>query len=331
MNLFAIRLYQNNNCPAMKRKILTLVLAWLLVAPSWACDICGCASGNFFFGALPLYRNHFVGLRYRQTNWKSWYDRADNRLHSSEKFHTAEVWGRWNPGAKMQITASLPYSINYQWMDGVEKREKGVGDALAVLSYNVLDNILLTAQNKNIQQVWWVGSGLKLPTGKYAFRENSSDVANPNFQLGTGSLDAIFQTLYSIRYQRVGISVDGTFKLNGTNRFDYRFGNRLQANASVYTVQKIKSVGLMPYAGFGAEWMKQDKDAGKPNTYTGGYLYQAQAGTDVYLKQWSLGAGMRVPLAQQIGGGVLESNISFFVQLNYLIGPNTLLQSKSKK
>lgn len=286
-----------------------------------ACDICGCGAGNFFLGSQPMVQRHFVGVSMRSMRFRSWYDRQDGRLHSMEHFRTVELQARWLPHRRWQIQARLPIGFNRQLMDGQVKTLQGMSDAALLVQYNLLDKLgLLDDQQQLVQQQWWAGAGAKLPTGRYDYTADPTEVANPNFQLGSGSTDALISTQYSIRINRVGLMADALWRLNGRNANDYQFGHRWQTNLLLYTVQKWKKTGVQAYAGMGADWMKVDNSRGVKNEYTGGYLVAAQAGIDVYVGNCWLGGLVRVPVHQQQGGGVLDQQINASLHMNILLG-----------
>lgn len=303
-----------------RRLMLVFVCATASTAAT-ACDICGCGAGNFFLGSQPMVRRHFVGLTVRSIRFRSWYDRQDGRLHSMEHFRTLEWQGRWLPHRRWQVQARLPIGFNRQLMDGQVKSLQGLGDAAVLAQYNLLDKLgLLADKKRSVQQQWWVGGGMKLPTGRYDYSPDPAEVANPNFQLGSGSTDALLTTQYSMRINRVGLMADAVWRRNGSNSNGYRFGHRWQTNLSVYTVQKWKQTGLQAYAGMGVDWMQADDNNGTKNEYTGGYVAAAQAGVDVFVGNCWIGGLVRIPVGQRQGGGVLDQQINASLQFNFLLG-----------
>src|SRR5690606_27918783 len=92
------------------------------------------------------------------------------------------------------------------------------------------------------------GGGIKLATGNY---QNSSEgeLLNPNLQLGSGSYDFLANIIYTIRYNKIGINTDVTYKYNTENKNHFKFGNKIGASARLFTILKIKECAIMPNAG----------------------------------------------------------------------------------
>jgi hypothetical protein len=60
--------------------------------------------------------------------------------------------------------------------------------------------------------------GLKLPTGASDFNAyDMSEVANPYFQLGTGSLDVPLNLVYTLKKNEFGINLNLLYQLNFGN------------------------------------------------------------------------------------------------------------------
>lgn len=59
-----------------------------------ACDVCGCSIGGNYFGILPQFHRHFVGIRYSEQSFRSAHSLSAARLgnyDSDEQFRTRRV------------------------------------------------------------------------------------------------------------------------------------------------------------------------------------------------------------------------------------------------
>ncbi len=86
-----------------------------------------------------------------------------------------------------------------------------------------------------------MGAGLKLPAGKYNvnFKNASTPdlqelLGDVNSEMGTGSLDFIANTIYTIQFKRFGISTTANYKINSSNKSDFKFGDRFTINSFAY-------------------------------------------------------------------------------------------------
>jgi hypothetical protein len=291
----------------MIRKLLGLFLLGGWLAPAaLACDICGCGVGNYYFGIMPQFHRQFVGVRYRVSAFDSHLGLGlDNRFASQETFRTAEAWLRFYPGKRWQVMAFLPYQFATQTTQGQTREMSGLGDVTALANYILLNNSTDTVAHR-FKHTWLVGGGAKLPTGRYQFDPaDAGQVANPNFQLGTGSADLLLTTQYTVRHRRVGLSADATWKLNSANRQGYRFGQRLSGNLSAFYVRRVGPVGLMPNLGAYAEWAAADTRHQRTVEYTGGGAVFANLGIEVFWKRLALGGSYQRPVAQHLAQGHL--------------------------
>lgn len=289
----------------------------LTALPGMACDICGCGNGSSFFGILPQSHRGFVGLRYGYKSYSSHLSSVN--LRSEETFQKAELWGRFYPVRKLQVLAFVPYFVNRQTLlkTGDQTTLSGLGDASVLVNYNLL-NTLMDSTTHQIDHSLLLGGGVKLPTGRYRYDPLSeTDVANANFQLGTGSVDVMLNAVYTVRYRQWGINTDATYKLNGTNSNRYQFGNRTMVNTSLLYFGRIGGVTLVPNAGVTYENARRDREQGVINTRTGGYTTFATAGAESYFGNVSMGLNYQKPVVQNLSNGELRANsrLNFHVTL----------------
>ncbi|MDP1051393.1 hypothetical protein, partial [Klebsiella quasipneumoniae] len=78
------------------------------------------------------------------------------------------------------------------------------------------------------------------PTGRFKYDLNSSEeVANPNFQLGTGSTDFLLNAIYTVRYNQWGLNTDLTYKINTKNSNQYQYGNKLTTALTAFYTKDV--------------------------------------------------------------------------------------------
>jgi hypothetical protein len=302
----------------MKRLLLGICLLFTLPTTLLACDICGCGVGSYYFGMMPQFHRNFVGIRYRFSNFDSHVGLAAH-LATREYFQTTELWARYYVRPRLQILAFIPYSFNRQETTTDMLRLQGLNDMMLMANYN-----LLKMKHDSIPQLFkhnlWVGGGVKLPTGKHQYIESDlSQVANPNFQLGTGSLDFLTNLTYTIRYKKVGINADLTYKINTANKDQYHFGNRLTSNVSLFYVQKVGKVGIMPHAGVYIENSQIDKRQNKEVLDTGGYFVANTIGLELYYKRFSIGANYQTPMTQNLANGHIKAHQRGLIHLSFML------------
>lgn len=263
-----------------------------------ACDMCGCANSGSFFGVLPQSHMRFVGVRYRIKDFDSHLNSA--MLKTKEHYQTTELWGRFYPFKKTQLLVFLPYNSNKQTtLSGRTARIEGLGDASMIMHYNVR-NTFWDSTEHHINQNLLIGGGIKLPTGKYKYEDTGEEGANPNFQLGTGSVDFILNAIYTLRYHDWGLNLDASHKINTTNANGYRFANRTNGSLTAFYTAKFGSFTMMPNIGTMTEYSNKDTRNGIENSFTGGWIMTANAGIELYYKRFSSGITFQKPVVQNL-------------------------------
>lgn len=282
----------------MKKYILFI----LFIVPglrAQACDVCGCSLGGNYFGILPQYSKNFIGVRWSQAKFHAHMNHQSNHLlpeSSEDTFNKMEIWGRFYVTPKVQVFAFIPY--HYNSMKGTVQNvsSQGLGDITLAGNYlliNTGENYIGTFKHTLV-----AGAGIKLPTGE--FKKTDNDVLlNPNFQLGTGSVDFLLTTVYTLRFQQLGITTESGYKMNTKNSNQYLFGNQFHLASQLFYWQNIGAFALLPNGGLYYENGKRHKDGEIIQPNTGGYNYSVTAGLDVYYNNMTLGFNFKHPLKQQ--------------------------------
>ncbi len=290
-----------------------LLFAFLTGSNASACDVCGCGAGSYYFGIAPQFSKNFIGLRYRQQQFTS--HPGSRVFQTAESFHSMELMGRWFPHRKWMLTASIPYAFQEQRDSEGLKTLNGMADMTFMANYLLFDWAGFDGLSVS-RHTLALGAGLKLPTGSYRYSElDLTDVANPNFQLGTGSTDAVAALQYIFRHRSWGLWSDVSVKINSANPDGYRFGHMAAGNMSVFYVKEFAGMALMPSAGLYAETRKMDNGNGARVVETGGHLANATAGLNLFIGRFVLGAQFLKPVAQNLGQGHFRAEKQFMCNL----------------
>lgn len=305
------------------KKIFLIILMGCLFSSnskSLACDLCGCGNGGSFWGIMPQSHRAFVGLRYGQKSYDSRLNSLSSQTH--EDFWKTELWARAFPFKKVQVLAFVPYNFNRQTIlkTGNQLDLQGLGDISTYWHYNLLNTITDTIPHKVYHNLL-IGGGVKLPTGRYQYDLLSdNEVADPNFQLGTGSTDFMANIVYTIRYKSWGLNYDFLYKMNTYNANEYRFGNRINTNLSaLYFIRIGSEVTLIPNVGVAYESASTDEESGIRNIRTGGDALFGSFGMESYFNKISMGVNYQSPITQNLSNGELRANSRLNIHFTLMI------------
>ena len=299
------------------KKLFTLTIFLLFIAPAFACDICGCSSGNYFLGPFPQFKRHFFGVRYSIRSYESRVA-ADGEEFSKDFYQSAELWGGWNMSKKWQLLAFVPYNINKQTSDDGTRITNGLGDVSFIVNHKIIDERHTGKSGNRISQQLWIGGGAKLPTGKFS-PDELDIIPDANNQAGTGSLDFILNTMYTIHINDWGINSDVNYKINQSAK-DFRFGNRLNATAFAFRsfANKTGTTTFNPNAGLMYEHLDANTLTTAKIVNTGGDALLAAAGLEVNFATMAVGVNAQVPITQNLSNHQTKTNMQGMVHVSFL-------------
>ena len=296
------------------KKIIAITIFVSFALSSFACEICGCGLGNYYIGLLPTFKHRFIGMRYHYGTFATRLT-DDPTQFSNDRYQTLEIWGGWNVSKKVQLLAFIPYNFNHQVSDEGVTNLKGVGDIAVLMNYQ-----LWNKTKNNITNQLYIGGGLKLPTGRFAIEEGDPDVAAvANTQRGSGSADALISLMHTIHFTNWGINTSAIYKLNTTNKNDYRFGNKFTGNSSVFYTARTKNMVWSPNIGLVYEHTGQSRLSKAKIDLTGGYLLQSSFGIEAGFGKIAAGINARLPLSQNFADGQTKSKLKTMVHVSFAI------------
>ena len=231
------------------RILCTIFMVLMGGVSMYACDICGSNSGGGQLGILPNYQRHFVGVRYRFSSFYSLHAGSDSKF-ASDTFQTAELFARFVAHPNVQIFVSAPFLSTQHWEGNLAQKVQGIGDVSLLATYlllNTTDSLAHTCKH-----ALQVGGGVKLPTGAYQLVQNKHTLP-VGIQPGSGSVDALANVLYTLRYRKVGLNIDANYRYTTTNPDLYKQGNRVSGTARIFYWRSVKNTTILPHVGISLE------------------------------------------------------------------------------
>jgi hypothetical protein len=298
------------------KKIVLACFLFFLLQDSFACDICGCSSGNYFIGPFPLFHKHFFGSRYTFRSFRSAV--ADDPSQFSKDFYqTIELWGGWNIGKKWQVLGFVPYNFNRQNSDDGLTKSNGLGDITLIVNYNLLNKQSKDKGGNTINQQLWVGAGLKIPTGKFSPDPNDI-IPTASNQAGTGSVDYLLNAMYAIHLKNWGLNSSVNYKINRKAE-GYQFGDRFSSSAFVFRSFNSGTTVFNPNAGLLFENLQANKLDGAKVPDSGGNALLAAAGLEIGFNKISVGFNAQLPLSQNFSNGQTTTKVRGMVNVTFTL------------
>ena len=283
----------------MIKKTFLLITLSMIGVRIMACDVCGCSLSGLYFGFIPVQNTHFVGLKYNMASFDAFIDNDDYYFedeYSEDTYQRVELVGRFSLGKRVQLRYMVPYLYNV--MDGSHQhvRSHGLGDPMALVYYS-----LLNPQNTGVETIMHslnIGGGLKFPLGDYE-KTDQEEIINRNFQLGSGSLDYLVSANYTLRYQKMGINTEGSYKINSANKHEYRFGNQANISANLFYYVEGDIYSVVPFVGAYYEKANYHTNNEIREGNTGGDSWLGTLGIQFFTGALTFNAQYQIPVKQQ--------------------------------
>lgn len=295
------------------KQMLILVMLFVSIGESRACDVCGCVIGTQQFGIIPQFDRHLVGLRYSYRSFLA--DHGNNEDSPNEFFNTTEFVSRYVVADDWQVFVSVPY----QWSSKQETyglfETSGLGDITVSAMYSIFKQKM--SKNEKWIHNLQVGAGLKLPTGSHSY-VNEYQEWYPGLQNGTGCKDLMLNANYIVRQGKLGLATELSYRVNGLNKErDFRFGNRASVSANLFYVHSLDQLSIMPTFGVALEHAVQDEYQNEQVDFSGGHTTSMNIGVQVFTNNLSIGVSAHPVISQNVGDGFIQAKSRVSATMNF--------------
>ncbi len=317
-----------------KTKLLAFCCFLSVSYASLACDICG-----NFMGVTPYNNRNSISFLHRYRVFNGYRDYQDqshffpanayriahaqhdtvaqrSKIYSSKDFESYKVFElrfKYFVHKRIELNVFVPVLDNKTKTNDVYEHHTGFGD----VSVNAGFHVILPNEEHAIKQKLVLGIGIKLPTGNFYAHDQHSDRLPFEMQPGTGSIDAFAYFNYIIMHEKVGVNINGNYKLNGENIYHERVHNSTTDFLSVFYKIRYRSFLFYPSAQLNYEYTKglQVKEALQTSTAVNTLLLGP--GFDIYYKSFSLNTSWQFTVMEKVDKGDLKSAGRLSIGLSY--------------
>jgi hypothetical protein len=280
----------------MKR--IQLIFLFLLGTGNlFACDICGCSGGLSAGGLFPQVQNNLLGLR---NSWQHFDHPRGNFNGNSEvlkdHIYETDLFLRWFPRKRLQVWANAPFRV----VNRIETERitslTGIGDIQARAFYTVIKP---DSNYHKFRHFLLAGGGVSLPTGKYRQRDENLALLPLGLQIGTGAWALMGNAVYLVQTHRVGLQIQGDYRMNFENEDTFKKGNNLGAQTGIFLRSKLfRNVLFLPQLSYRAEKSMSDMEFGLVRPVSGIETQSLQLSAECFGKGWMASVVVRKPIWQ---------------------------------
>lgn len=339
------------------KSILTIVITLagiMLMNVCMACDFCGC-----YMGITPYDNQSSISLLYRYKSYNGYSIvhqqhmlfparsmSANGSLSSPQNagaytmkhgsaastvsylqkdyeiYTNAEIRARYYIHKRMELNVIIPFVMNSSSLNSERQEVHSLGDMTVLASWRVIDRSL----NAKFQSRFIAGGGIKLPTGSFTEKSEDGDRVDPMLQSGTGTIDYLMYLNYILSYKKIGINLNSTYKMNGTNHFHEKVGNSSTNYVNLFIkLREEKKLKIFPsLQGF----YEYTNGFFIDNKYVNGTTVNCLmggAGLDVYYKNVSINTSFQLPMYEDILQSDLACAGRLMIGLTYSFNQNKYL------
>jgi hypothetical protein len=212
---------------------------------------------------------------------------ATNEDDYKDHFYMAELSLRYQIRPRIRVALQQPYRWNVRQQASGDEHLSGIADTRITGSYAVLDNKMLP---HNTLIYWELGTGLKLPTGKYDKDILSRELPG-NMNLGMGNFGYLLQSNLVFFHKKMGLAQTTSVQINGKTK-------------------------LTPLAGISSEWFGKNHTAlGNEAFGSGGFGWFAMAGMNARFGKLQASLSTSMPFYQYYSKEAIVAKQRFSMEI----------------
>jgi hypothetical protein len=346
LTLFFYKSYYLQFCIMKTKNILITLFIATQASTVSACDMCGC-----FMGIVPYDNQSSISFlhRYRSFSGYVHYSQPGTFFPTSsfkvpqnsylmhagttapttysrydyEIYKVNELRAKYFIHKRVELNAIVPLNDYSSLINDDKLSHTGLGDITIYAGYHAIQK----TEEAVFQQRLIVGGGIKLPTANYGVTADDGDLFPFLLQPGTGSLDYFGYVNYIIGYKKAGLSLNNSYKINGTNADGMRIANSTTNYASLFFKVQAKQFVIIPSIQFYYEYSKGVYDHDTLQAGTSMNVGLIGPGLDIYYKNISLNLSVQFKAFEKVdvnelgSAGRMAIGIGYnFNQKKYLLG-----------
>jgi hypothetical protein len=304
----------------MKIKIIILINICFLNYNISACDICGCGiAGSNINGILPQFNKNIYGFRFSYNSFKhpnTPDNYIDNERVLKDHYYSYDAWFRYYPTKRIQTIITLPYKNIIREKSNLNNIINGLGDANIFANYSALK----INDSSSQKYMWWIGTGLKLNTGKYQQRNIDKTMYPVGLQTGNGAYAVYFNNQLTYKKDKLIINSVSQYMMNFKNELDFQMGNVLSSQLQLYyQTRKGCSNYVLPHISLEYISVQKDKSYGLTNMQSGSNTASINIGIDWFINSFFVSATLKQPYTFNTYTSQTIQQLNGLVNIGYIV------------
>lgn len=326
----------------MKNKLFLILGMLCFNLTIFACDLC-----SIYVNMEPNDLKNSFGINYRSRTFEHSKTNLTEVLNSNkhaigntytedyvtqkEHFISYDLWANYFIKEKWQIFANFSFADNsYYENDSLLHNVSGIGDITLLLKHITL-NSKITDSSKLTYRLQLSG-GVNIPVGNfnktYVVTPSTSYKGNavytqpyqeidPHLQAGTGSWGVIGMAEFLIKYYKLGLNTNLSYRTNSTNKNGFQFASRYNTNTSLFYQISANKLTIIPLVGISTEFSNRDQLNNQEYLNSGGSSTFFTSGIKLAYKKMAIGATYWSPIRQELRDNQLPNKHRLISNLTY--------------
>jgi len=259
-------------------------------------------------------------------------DRSD--FVYTESYTSYAIFANFYLNHRLKLNVSTYFSDNYTYKnDSLLENVSGIGDITLLANYQLYNTKKTDTTHMHFSHRVMVGGGIIVPTGNFNKKtivgvetEIKPNIIlgtpiqslDPHLQAGTGAFGLVFLTEYLVKYRKIGVNTNLSYRKNLVNKNDFQFADRFNANSNLFYILKFSDkISVMPTVGLAFETAKRDSYKNEPFIGSGGNVLFLNYGLSFNYKDWSLSSSYYNVISENLKDLQPSNKNRIIIQLSY--------------